>query len=262
MHESDSKLKYRGTWFSILTIYKDEGIRGLYRGFQPTLIGYAPAWSIYFTCYNHGRQEWEKLYPSAPKDLGIIVSAVFSGAISNAITNPIWVIRARLQTQEHVSKAPEYHGTIDAARKIIRNEGISAFYKGLVPSMWGLVHVAIQFPLYEKFKHVLNIAEHRETISFDHAIRLIAASSLSKLIASVITYPLEVVRTRMQVQKSDGNPLHYIGVFGSFKTIIREEGVRGLYMGIQTNLLRVVPACAVTFTSYEIVLRQLQKWVS
>ena len=246
----------------MFTIYREEGIRGLYRGFQPTIIGYAPAWAIYFTCYNKGRAEWKQRFPEAPKDLGIVLSAVSSGAMSNVVTNPIWVIRTRLQAQEHVNRKPEYYGTFDAARKILKREGVLALYKGMVPSMWGLIHVAVQFPMYEKFKLALNVhpEDKSETFSVEHGLRLIIASSSSKLMASLITYPLEVVRTRMQVQRSDGKPLHYITVLGSLKTIVHEEGVRGLYMGLQTNLIRVVPACAITFTSYEIVFRTLRKW--
>jgi solute carrier family 25 folate transporter 32 len=260
--EDSHSLRYRGTLTSLATIYREEGLRGLYRGFQPTVIGYAPAWAIYFTCYNRGRIEWKKHFPDAPKDFGIILSAVSSGAIANAITNPIWVIRTRLQTQEHVNRKPEYFGTVDAARKIWKREGLLAFYKGMVPSMWGLIHVAVQFPLYEKFKSLLNLhpEEQHDELSFDHARRLIAASSTSKLLASLTTYPLEVVRTRMQVQRSDGaHPPHYSTVLGSLKIIIREEGVRGLYMGLQTNLIRVVPANAITFTTYELVYRTLTR---
>lgn len=250
--------------FSLVRIYKEEGIRGLYRGFQPTVIGYAPAWAIYFTCYNKGRAEFSRRYPDSPKDLGIILSAVSSGAIANTVTNPVWVIRTRLQTQEHVTRSPEYLGTFDAAKKIYSREGIFAFYKGMVPSMWGLIHVAIQFPLYEKFKLALKIDEidTGDRLSLDHALRLIMASSASKLLASLMTYPLEVVRTRMQVQRSDSNIApHYTTVLGSLKTIIHEEGVRGLYTGLQTNLIRVVPACAITFTTYELVFRTLRRVV-
>jgi solute carrier family 25 folate transporter 32 len=260
--EAAESLRYRGTLKSLFTIYREEGIRGLYRGFQPTVIGYAPAWAIYFTLYNKGRAEWRRRFPDAPKDIGIILSAVSSGAIANTITNPIWVIRTRLQTQEHVNRSPEYLGTFDAARKILKREGVLALYKGMVPSMWGLVHVAVQFPMYEKFKVLANIHpdDNADSLSVDHALRLIVASSASKLLASLTTYPLEVVRTRMQVQRSDGKtPLHYKTVMGSLRTIIKEEGVRGLYMGLQTNLIRVVPACAITFTSYELVYRFLKR---
>lgn len=78
-----------------------------------------------------------------------------------------------------------------------------------------------------------------------------------------MTYPLEVVRTRMQVQRTDlaqNGQLHYRSVWGSMRTIIEEEGVLGLYSGVRTNLIRVVPACAITFTAYELIYRELKLW--
>jgi len=257
--QTTNSVRYQGTINSLIRIHKEEGIRGLYRGFQPTLIGYAPAWAIYFTCYNKGRDKLKQNYPNLSKDIIVVISAVGSGAIANTVTNPIWVIRTRLQTQEHVQRKPEYHGTFDAARTILKKEGYLAFYKGMVPSMWGLIHVAVQFPLYEKLKLFLNIHDDQKKIhlSIEDAAKLILASSTAKLIASLSTYPLEVIRTRMQVQRSDGKPPHYSTLFGSFRMIIKEEGVRGLYAGLATNLLRVVPACAITFTTYEVVHREL-----
>lgn len=56
------------------------------------------------------------------------------------------------QTQSLEPGRPPYRHTIDAIRQIYSTEGIGAFYKGLVPSLFGIAHVAVQFPLYEKFK--------------------------------------------------------------------------------------------------------------
>lgn len=48
--------------------------------------------------------------------------------------------------------APKYRSTLDGFRTIYRNEGLAAFYKGLIPSLFGVSHVAVQFTLYEKAK--------------------------------------------------------------------------------------------------------------
>jgi len=47
-----------------------------------------------------------------------------------------------------------YRHTVDAALTIWRAEGLAAFYRGLVPSLLGILHVAVQFPLYEQLKIV------------------------------------------------------------------------------------------------------------
>jgi solute carrier family 25 folate transporter 32 len=251
---SGGPLRYHGTLPSLILIYKEEGIRGLYRGFQPTLIGYVPTWALYFSLYNNARHYFQESFPKSSIHLHNMGAAVCAGAVANVATNPIWVIRTRLQTQEHVLGKPEYIGTWDVAKKMYEREGMRSFYKGMVPNMYALVHVAIQFPLYEKLKHY----GLEQTPEQDAGpLHLVAAASISKLIASSFTYPLEVVRTRMHVQRGDGPQHRYKTVWKSLKTILKDEGVGGLYSGIQTNLVRVVPACAITFTSFELMLRFL-----
>ena len=265
-----TKLRYTGTFSSLVRIYREEGVRGLYRGFQPTIVGYIPTWSLYFSLYNALRADLRTSYPDLSPHLNTMGAAVGAGAVSNIATNPIWVIRTRLQTQEHVLHKPEYASMWDAARKMYTREGFRSFYKGLAPNMLGLVHVAIQFPLYEELKHA-RVVGHRARSHPDHrgvdveedddeaepgAVQLLLASSVSKLVASSATYPLEVVRTRLHVQKSDG-PQLYGSVFGALARIAKDEGVAGVYAGIGTNLLRVVPACAVTFVTFELVLGYL-----
>lgn len=56
------------------------------------------------------------------------------------------------QTQYMNVDRPKYRHTIDAMRQIYHGEGLAAFYKGLLPSLFGVIHVAVQFPLYEYLK--------------------------------------------------------------------------------------------------------------
>jgi solute carrier family 25 folate transporter 32 len=66
-----------------------------------------------------------------------------------------------------------------------------------------------------------------------------------------------VVRTRLQLQST--GVARYSGVFNCIATVWREEGIRAFYRGIGTNLMRVAPACAITFASYESLLSFLEK---
>ena len=60
------------------------------------------------------------------------------------------------QTQSR--SEPRYRHTLDAALTIYRSEGIRAFYRGLLPSLLGIAHVAVQFPLYEQLKIVARMS--------------------------------------------------------------------------------------------------------
>lgn len=207
-------------------------------------------------------------------------------------TNPIWVIKTRLMAQSNTTAAVnhsrppwQYRNTIDAARKMYRAEGLLSFYSGLTPALFGLTHVAIQFPLYEvlkeKFTGIGVGTSETEEDRNHHFYGLALAVFLSKVCASTATYPHEVVRTRLQTQlRSTSNPisknafsgrtnndyghppgtpapsktlsiLPYRGTIQTCKTILLEEGWRGFYAGLGTNLIRAVPAAMTTILTFE-----------
>ncbi|EPY49654.1 NAD transporter [Schizosaccharomyces cryophilus OY26] len=140
--------------------------------------------------------------------------------------------------------SPNYKNTLDAFQKIYKYEGIKAFYRGLTPSLFGTLHVGIQFPLYEYIKSSFD-----DFFETQRNIHIILAATLSKITASAITYPHEVLRTRLQ---SLDAPTH-----NSMALLIRDiwrmEGWRKYYAGMGTNFLRTIPASSVTILSFEIV---------
>lgn len=92
------------------------------------------------------------------------------------------------------------------------------------------------------------------------------------MIASIATYPHEVLRTRLQIQKqqrlakaspaptSAAAPAPFEGVVKTYHRILREEGLAGFYRGLGVNLLRTVPASALTILTYELIFRHLHRW--
>lgn len=106
--------------------------------------------------------------------------------------------------------AARYRTTWDAIKTIYRTEGLAAFYKGLLPSLFGVTHVAVQFGLYEKTKAAMSRWRRmREVLTIPAndgqpltPTSILVASAFSKMIASLATYPHEVLRTRMQVSKA------------------------------------------------------------
>jgi solute carrier family 25 (mitochondrial folate transporter), member 32 len=225
-------------------------------------------------------------------------SSIVAGASSTMVTNPIWVIKTRLMSQVsrkavlNDSRPPwHYRSTIDAAKKMYRNEGTLPFYSGLTPALLGLTHVAIQFPAYEYLKTQFTGQGMGMSVEGDersHWVGVLSASVLSKVLASSATYPHEVIRTRLQTQQRtlpsssseyaafrgglEGAENHgpttiisqakaalprYKGIITTFKTILREEGWTAFYAGMGTNMMRAVPAATTTILTYEYVMRHL-----
>ncbi|KZP31441.1 mitochondrial carrier [Athelia psychrophila] len=254
----------------------------MYRGLGPTILGNLPTWAIYLAVYDGikthfgepplGAASHDRLYPAAqakgyqplarehPWSLHIF-SAMAAGTASTFCTNPLWVIKTRFMTQS-VAEV-RYRHTVDAAMTIYRTEGIKAFYRGLLPSLLGILHVAVQFPLYEQLK-TWSQARSDQPLRSD---QILLCSAIAKMTASIATYPHEVVRTRLQTQRrplsglasSDGMKKNFAGrgIIYTTKKIIALEGWSGLYRGLSINLLRTVPNSAVTMLTYELLMRRL-----
>jgi len=274
---------YLGILDTVKDILRENGLKGMYRGLGPTILGYLPTWAIYFTVYDSIKgafgqppqlQGKRHIYPAAqvkgyqpvarehPWALHLL-SAMTAGATSTMCTNPLWVIKTRFMTQG--KDDVRYRHTLDAALTIYRTEGISAFYRGLVPSLLGIFHVAVQFPLYEQLK-VWAQGDSDQPLSSES---ILICTAISKMTASIATYPHEVIRTRMQTQKlplaedmsSDGMVKRHAnrGLIETTVKLIRREGWSTLYRGLSVNLIRTVPNSAVTMLTYELVLRHLNE---
>ena len=167
-----------------------------------------------------------------------------------------------------------YKGLIDCLYSIARTEGIPGLYKGLTPSLLLVSHGAIQFTCYENLKSLARgeggvifalenggkkndddgiapTSEQRELTSAECGVY----GMLSKIVASLITYPQQVVRARMQKLQIERNQIKYKSLLQSFGTISRREGISGMYKGMVPNLARMLPSTGVTFFTYEFVNR-------
>lgn len=285
--DATSRVLYSGLLGTARTIVKEDGVRGLYRGLGPMLLGYLPTWAVYMAVYD-GSREWFYKHGYAGSDRKKFQARVYAslaaGACSTIATNPIWVIKTRLMSQVSKSapgqnRTPWYYkNTLDAARKMWQSEGVRAFYSGLAPALLGLTHVAIQFPLYEFFKQKFTGFEMGETPASSSSTSvntagILAATFLSKVCATSATYPHEVLRTRLQTQQRVTVPQHngpsslqhstqvspntfkphYEGVINTFRIILKEEGWRAFYNGMGTNMIRAVPAAMTTMLTFETV---------
>jgi solute carrier family 25 folate transporter 32 len=254
----NTSLPYRPHYTGLLnafhSIYREKGlVHGLYQGVAPNVLGNGMSWGLYLFLYNTVDVLLNNEYPK--KNLTLIDRLIYStiaGTTTITITNPIWVVKTRMCLQyAHGQSNIHYKNMFDCIKKIYRLEGIKAFYKGLVPGLFGTIHGTIQFVSYEQMKDFYVKTFH--TTQFSTPI-ILTFSALSKLIAASITYPYQVVRTRLQDQHQK-----YNGVIDVIKRTYRGEGIGGFYKGLVPALCRVVPACCITFVVYEFVLKELKR---
>lgn len=255
-------------------IIRVEGYRGLWRGLLPTLIGVAPARSTYFWGYSTTKAWLSARF--GENSAVHMASAAVAGIVSNTLTNPIWLMKSRVQLQAGTAATDPraYRGYADAAVRIFREEGIRGYFRGLSASYWGVTEGALQFVVYERLKARV-VAHNRARIARGDYLndknspprpedlspaQYLCSAALAKLLASVATYPHEVVRTRMREQPKFAGALpRYRGMVQSLRLIAREEGRKGLYAGMGTHLARVVPNAALMFFTYETVVKVIER---
>jgi len=250
-------------WTAARFIARNEGVIGFYRGLEAMVIALVPSWAVYFPCYGFFKHSISQLLHCPDTESRVHVSAALcAGCITACTTNPLWVVKTRMQ-------AEGYQGNvIDSLRYLVRQDGVRGLFKGLNASLVGTAHAGIQFPVYERLKLTIAGYQKKEQCG---TLDLLAASSLSKLVATIITYPHQVLRTRLHMTGVEpslvssritittstlpsGRPP---GLLQLTKEIMHKEGWRAMYNGMLANTMQVVPACAVTFTTFELMLRWL-----
>ncbi|KAL6993504.1 Folate transporter 1, chloroplastic [Sarracenia purpurea var. burkii] len=254
---------YKNTPHALWTIARIEGFRGLYAGFFPAVLGSTISWGLYFFFYSRAKQRYSKGREELTPGLHL-ASAAEAGALVCFCTNPLWLVKTRLQLQTPLHQNRPYSGLYDAVRTILKEEGLSALYKGLVPGLFLVTHGAIQFTAYEELRKAVVAFRSKEReeefsgIELLNSIDYATLGASSKLTAILLTYPFQVIRSRLQQRPSkEGIPI-YMDSWHVVKETTRFESLRGFYKGITANLLKNVPAASITFIVYENVLNMLK----
>ncbi|KAH6601746.1 hypothetical protein BASA61_001773 [Batrachochytrium salamandrivorans] len=247
------------------TIQQKEGVRALWKGLGPNLIGVVPARAIYFSVYSQGKHTYADLNNGHETPMVHMLSAATAGVATASFTNPIWLIKTRMQLQSEDPKlhiAQKYKNSFHCAYMVAKDEGIRGLYRGLSASFLGLAESTFQFVMYERFKQIALERKKEDAllrglsaddITLDWTATF-AVAAAAKLIAAVTTYPHEVIRTRMRQTPIDG-VTKYSGLIRTARLIFKEEGIAALYGGMTAHLMRVVPNAAILFFCYETIIK-------
>ncbi|TWW66816.1 Calcium-binding mitochondrial carrier protein SCaMC-2 [Takifugu flavidus] len=234
---------------------REGGLRSLWRGNGINVIKIAPETAIKFMAY----EQIKLLIGSNQETLGIgerLVAGSLAGAIAQSSIYPMEVsVQAPqlvqvLKTRLALGKTGQYTGMVNCAKHIFLKEGMAAFYKGYVPNMLGIIpYAGIDLAVYETLKNYW--LQHFAKDSADPGVFvLLACGTTSSTCGQLSSYPLALVRTRMQAQATvEGAP--QMTMTGLFRHILRTEGLRGLYRGLAPNFMKVIPSVSISYVVYE-----------
>ncbi|KAF7816351.1 peroxisomal nicotinamide adenine dinucleotide carrier [Senna tora] len=269
-----------GTLEQMCQVVKHEGWERLYGGLMPSLVGTAASQGVYYYFYQIFRNKAE-VAALEQKTIGIgdgsvgmlssLLVAALSGCVNVLLTNPIWVVVTRMQTHRKVSKRtlpghglsaateetilsavePPPYGTSNVIQEVYGEAGVWGFWKGVLPTLIMVSNPSIQFMLYESMLTRLKKRRALNTKGSDGvtALEIFLLGALAKLGATIVTYPLLVVKARLQAKQviTGDKRHHYKGTWDAIIKMIRYEGFYGFYKGMSTKIVQSVLAAAVLF---------------
>jgi adenine nucleotide transporter 17 len=269
----------------LLKIIKKEGYNGLFAGLSPMLVALGSSNFVFFYWHTALKAAVRAARPLSERHLDVdVVTSLFlaflAGCINVFMTSPLWVAFTRM-----MSRRDKYGGMgiFEVLARITSEEGLIGLWSGLMPSLVLVSNPTIQFVTFEKLKswilRAFHGVEHNQDkdsmlddlgaegpakIDENEAIEFIKQTApeltsveaflvggLSKLVATILTYPLQVAQTEMRA----GNK--YKGTVHCLMTIYEKEGIRGWFKGFSAKIVQTVLTSAAMFLVYE----KLSSWV-
>jgi solute carrier family 25 citrate transporter 1 len=246
-------------------IVQREGWQALYKGLTAVYTGSILKFSIRFVSFEQYR-EWLTDFNDGNRSTAVTLTAGLFSGLTEAIlvVTPAEVCKIRMQSQYHSMMDPtamqqrKYTNVVQTASVLIREEGLSALYKGLIPTMLRQgVNQMMNFTAYSILKS--KVMAYQGTDSLQHWQSLLIGG-LSGGVGPLCNNPLDVVKTRLQKQVvSAGKAPKYTGLMQSCILIAKEEGVLALWKGMTPRLMRIMPGQAITFMTYEAVSSRMNQ---
>ncbi|XP_058206646.1 mitochondrial carrier protein CoAc2 [Rhododendron vialii] len=241
-------------------IVRTEGVLGFYRGNGASVARIVPYAALHYMAYEQYRRWIIQTFPDIGRGPVLdLVAGSFAGGTAVLFTYPLDLVRTKLAYQ--VVGSPKlnvkglvhseqvYRGIVDCFSKTYKEAGIRGLYRGVAPSLYGIFpYAGLKFYFYEEMKsHVPQ--EHKN----DLVVKLVCGS-IAGLMGQTFTYPLDVVRRQMQVQRLlSSNSGDLKGTMESLVKIVHSQGWRQLFSGLSINYLKVVPSVAIGFTVYDVM---------
>lgn len=254
--EEPERRKALSTWAVLKQLIAEEGFSTLYRGIVPVLESLCISNFVYFYTF-HSMKALRTAADVAPSALSDLLLGSLAGVVNVFSTTPFWVVNTRLKMKGlgHRIKdnTANYDNLIDGLIYIGRTEGAKGLWAGALPSLLLVTNPAIQFMVYESLKRRLTADGGRNT----SAVTFFAIGAVAKAIATVLTYPLQVIQTKLRHGNTDKSldlPPD-TDMLQMLLVILKKQGLAGLFRGLEAKLLQTVLTAALMFMTYEKIAR-------
>ena len=233
--------KHSSTWGCFTSIFRNEGIKGYWRGNWINVLRIGPQGAVAFVAKDYYKQ----LFPS--NSLGLAAASMAAGATCMVSIYPLDLVRGRITTTPGV-----YSGMFNGLATIAKKEGPLALYKGVGPAaVWAVPYYGAQFFTYDSLKKLYNKHVATDEASKAGPMVGLAMGAVAGGAGTTAAFPFELIRRQLQMQGIGGRPVLYSGVLEAGVGIVKNRGVLGLFDGLKANLIKSPLAAAVAFWSFE-----------
>ncbi|KAJ7682822.1 mitochondrial carrier domain-containing protein [Mycena polygramma] len=272
----ETKNESKTTYQAVVDIIKREGPLSLYSGLSSSLLGIAVTNGVYYYFYERSRGMVQK--GKALSTAESILIGIIAGSATTIISNPIWVVQTSQATetlnQAEPSLDPSRPNTVkklsivETVQRILQDGGVRAFWRGIGPALVLVMNPVLQYTVFEQLKNFL-VARRTAKLRAAGIATAVAAltdwdffllGALSKLVATSSTYPYIVVKSRLQAGQA--NALKYKSSLDGLLTILKEEGLPGLYKGVGSKLLQSVLTASILFAAQRRIYEITKKAIS
>eukprot|EP00268_Persea_americana_P003649 TRINITY_DN11117_c0_g1_i2.p1 TRINITY_DN11117_c0_g1~~TRINITY_DN11117_c0_g1_i2.p1 ORF type:complete len:392 (+),score=58.58 TRINITY_DN11117_c0_g1_i2:62-1237(+) len=252
-----------------VTVFKNilryDGVPGIFRGFGTSAVGALPGRVLALTSLEVSKEMTLKYIERSnmPEATRIAIANGVAGMVSNLASCvyfvPLDVICQRMMVQGLPGMAT-YNGPFDAVRNVLRTEGFRGLYRG-----FGLTAVtqspasALWWGTYGSAQHVIwrslgyrNEAEKRPCHLEMVTVQAVAGT-MAGACSSVITTPIDTIKTRLQVMDNYG--VGRPSIIKTTKMLLQEDGWRGFYRGFGPRFLNMSLWGTSMIVTYELIKR-------
>jgi hypothetical protein len=262
------------------TILRDEGLLSFWRGNLTSVLHRFPYSAINFSCYEWMKRKLHNDLNYQENVVSRLICGAYAGGVACFAVYPLDLVRTQLSANVHLSSDQNKKGSnssgwyeskiITQMRRILNSEGLPGLYRGLLISMAvSIPNLAIGFAAYGSIKeHLL----YREKSGYFRSVSsttppkgkslnlnnfgTILCGAFAGISSSLVIFPLDVVRRRLQIfgavrHENTAIPISQSKETVSMTQIAKREGFKGFYRGILPELLKVVPMVTITFYVYE-----------
>lgn len=252
-------------------VWAADGLPGFFRGITPGVTGSLATGATYFGVIESTKKWIETSHPALSGHWAHFIAGAIGDTLGSFIYVPCEVMKQRMQvqgTKKYWSSVvmkdsgqgkvglqmyDYYSGMFQAGRSILKEQGPKGLYAGYWSTLARDVPFAgLMVTFYEAFKSMTEYGMQRafpnSEFSMSSSVEGLLLGGLAGGMSAYLTTPLDVVKTRLQVQ---GNTFRYTGWSDALHKIWETEGIKGLFRGSVPRIMWYIPASSLMFMAVE-----------